>query len=185
VPTTCPEPPGARSAAAVNLILPGGGMILIGAVWRGLLVGMLFAACANFAVVATLLFPDEYSRLTRLFGIGLAVGGYLGAQVRFAQTVRGLRQQGLDDLRRRCLRQARELLLRGSSVRALEQIQPLAELVPDDLHVAYRLAQALTATGDVAAARAAWRRLGELDRHGVYRREVQQHERGLGRVGMP
>ena len=90
-----------RWAAWVNLLLPGGGLILLGAVGSGLLAGLLFIACANFALVAVLWFPDDFSGTTQALGIGLAAGAYVGAQVRVMAQVRRLRAEGTAARRRR------------------------------------------------------------------------------------
>jgi len=153
----------------VNLLLPGGGMILIGSVASGLLGGLVFAACANLALLAVLLFPDDFSGTTQALAIGLAAGAYVGAQVRFAGCARKLREQTAASFRRRLLWQSQELLAHGEAAHAVEVLRPLADQACGDLLVAYRLAQALTAAGDVPAARAAWQQVRQLDRHGLYR----------------
>lgn len=153
----------------VNLLLPGGGMILLGSAASGLLGGLLFAVCANFALLAVLLFPDDFSGTAQALAIGVAAGAYVGAQVRFVACARKLREQTAASFRRRLLWQSQELLARGEAGRAVEVLRPLADQAGDDLLVAYRLAQALTAAGDVPAARAAWRQVRQLDRHGLYR----------------
>ena len=86
--TNTPELTGDGWAAALNLLLPGGGLILVGAPWSGLLIGLAFTACANFALAAVLLFPDSFSPTHQALGTGLAAGAYLGAQIRLAQTRR-------------------------------------------------------------------------------------------------
>jgi hypothetical protein len=154
-------------------------LILIGAAWSGLLTGLVFAGCANFALIAGLLFPDDFSRVHQALGVGLAVGSYLGAQVRFAQTVRDRREQATAALRRQLLREAQEHLASGAATAALRTLQPLAHLAGRDLLVAYRLAQALTGAGDAREARAAWQQVRELDPHGLYREQVRENERRL------
>ncbi len=157
-------------------------MILIGSVASGLVGGGLFAACANFAVLAVLLFPDDFSGTVPALAIGLAAGAYVGAQVRFMGRVRELRAQAAASLRRQLLWQSQELLARGEAARAVELLQPLAAQAPDDLLVAYRLAQALTAAGGAAAARAAWRHVRQLDRHALYKQQIRAHEDRLGNL---
>lgn len=169
----------ARWAPWINLLLPGGGLILAGAVWSGLLIGVLFAACANLALAAVLLFPDEFSRTVQTLVIGLAAGSYVGAQLRLSRQVRERRAQSAAALRRRLLGEAREHLARGERAQALAAIAPLAELARRDLLVAYRFAQVLTAVGDVQAARAAWEQVRTLDRHGIYRAQTRVHEQQL------
>lgn len=165
--------------AVVNLLLPGGGLILLGELSSGLLVGVAFAACANFALLAVLLFPDDFGPSLHALGIGVAGGGYVGAQIRMAQTVRGLRERVMTLERRRVLWTVRGLCERGEYSAALQVITPLSRRVPDDVLVAYRVAQILSEAGTVHAARAAWQRVRQLDRHGVYREQVRKFESQL------
>lgn len=175
-----PEAPAARWAPWLNLVLPGGGLVLLGSPWAGWLVGVVCAACANLAVVATLLLPDEFPPAVRNLVLGLAGGCYVGAQVRLRQTRRAQRARAERAWRRAVLAETQRWLSHGEAERALAAIAPLAERAGEDVLVAYRLAQALTAAGRVGAARAAWRRVRALDRHGLYRAQVLENERRLG-----
>jgi hypothetical protein len=163
----------------VNLLIPGGGLILVGSEVIGVLVALLFTVSASFALAVSLLFPDDLSPSWRGLGIGVAIGTYLGAQIRLAQTVRYRRERLAEGLRRRALREARAALLAGRVEDAWRALQPLAAHVEHDLVLAYRFAQVLTARGDGPAALAAWRRVRRLDRHRIYRQEVVEHERVL------
>jgi tetratricopeptide (TPR) repeat protein len=181
--TAAAPQPAARRATWLNLLLPGGGLILVGAVPSGLLVGLVFAACANFALAAALLFPDDFPPAAQLAGIVLAAAAYLYAQARLAQAVRDLRRQAAAALRRRVLAETQELLARGDHARALAALSAIADQAGADFLVAYRLAQALTAAGNTAAARRAWLRVRELDPHGIYKPQVAAHlgHRGAAR----
>jgi hypothetical protein len=167
----------------VNLLLPGGGLILVGELSSGLLVGIAFAACANFALLATLLFPDDFGSSLHALGVGVAGGSFVGAQIRMAQTVRGLRERASTLERRQILWTVRGLCERGEYGAALQVITPLSRRLPDDELVAYRVAQILSEAGTVRAARAAWQRVRQLDRHGVYREQARKFEAQLERRG--
>lgn len=169
----------ARWAPLANLLLPGAGLILLGSVVSGLLVGVAFAACANFALAAVLLFPDDYSETVRALAIGVAGGAYVGAQVRLAGTLRRRRVEAEAERRRRGLRAAEELLAGGAAERAAEVLQELAAEFDNDLLVAYRLAQAWTAAGQDGRAHLAWQEVRRLDRYGIYRRQIVDHEQEL------
>ncbi len=178
--STKAEPPSNTLAAWLNLVLPGGGLIWIGATATGLLAGVAFAACANVALAAVLLVPDEFGAAYQKLVIGLAAGAYAGAQLRFVQTVRQRRAVDLANQRRESLRRVTACLLDGDAEAALVALQPLRNGAEDDLLVMYRLAQVLTAAGNVSAARNAWRKVRALDRHGIYRRQAEEQERRLG-----
>ncbi|MFQ5806174.1 MAG: hypothetical protein ACE5I3_06980 [Phycisphaerae bacterium] len=169
------------SGRLINLLVPGGGLILIGSETMGVLVALLFTAAATFAIAAVLLFPDDVLPTWRGLGIGVAIGTYLGAQIRYAQTVRSQREQAAEERRRVALEHARRALLAGRVDDAWQALQPLVERAESDLVLAYRLAQVLTARGDVAGARAAWRRVRRLDRHRLYRQEVVENKGALPR----
>jgi hypothetical protein len=163
----------------INLVIPGGGLILIGSETIGVLVALLFTVAANYAIAALLLIPDEVPATWRGLSLGVAIGTYLGAQIRYAQTVRHGRASAAREQRGAALRAARGALLAGRVEDAWRAIQPLAEQAESDLVVAYRLAQVLTAREGSAAALAAWRRVRRLDRHRIYRQEVAENERTL------
>ena len=169
----------ASLARIVNLVIPGGGLILIGLEWLGVLVALLFAISANYAILATFILPDEVSRIWRGLGLGVAVGTYLGAQIRFAQTLRDSRRQEHDAVRRRALAGARIALGEGRVEDAWQVLLPIHHLADRDLLVAYRIAQVLTARGDEPASAAAWSRVKCLDRHRIYYRELSEYTRML------
>ena len=166
----------------VNLTVPGGGLILIGSAPLGVLIAVLFTATANFAIAATLLIPDDVSPTWRGLCAGLAIGTYLGAQIRYAQTVRSQRNRTAADRRHSALHVARTALAAGHVDDAWRAIEPLAGLADDDLVLAHRLAQVLTARGDPRAALEAWQRVRRLDRHRLYRDEIAQNDRVLADI---
>jgi hypothetical protein len=169
----------------INLVVPGGGLILIGHELLGVLIAILFTITTGYALAATLLFPDDTSAIWRGLGIGVAIGTYLGAQIRYAQTVRYQADQAFGDLRRDALGDARCALREGRTEDAWNALQPVVPLAETDLLVAYRVAQVLTARGDGLAALHAWRRVRRLDRHRIYRDEVHAHEQILTRQSPP
>jgi hypothetical protein len=163
----------------INLVIPGGGLILIGHEALGVLIAILFTIATGYALAASLLFPDDTSATWRGLGIGVAIGTYLGAQLRYAQTVRFQVDQALGDLRRTALAAARAALHAGRADEAWSALQPLLPQAETDLLVAYRVAQVLTARGNGLVALNAWRRVRRLDRHRIYRDEVRSNEQRL------
>lgn len=167
-----------RCAPWVNLVLPGAGLVLAGRIPLGLMHGLVFAASANLALVAVLLFPDDLPRWAAALGVGFTAGAYAGGQLRLAHALRSQRAAAVAAGRRRALWEIRRLMEQGEYGPALDVLAPLARELPDDLLVAYRLAQVLTAAGTTHAAAAAWGRVRALDRHGVYRSQLRAWERG-------
>jgi hypothetical protein len=164
-----------RWAPRLNLLLPGGGQILLGFHVSGLLRGVLFTVAANYCVYAVFIVPDLYSRTVQALLIGLVAGAYVGAQLRMAGNLRELRERERVADRDTRLRVAQAALAEGEVAAARKALAPLAPSETDDLLVAVRWAQALTAAGDAGAADAAWQRVRELDRHGIYRTYVREY----------
>ncbi len=171
-----------RWAPWLNLLLPGGGLILLGSTLSGLVRGLVVAGLANLALIAILMFPDEFSTTMRALLAAFASGGYVGTQLRLARKMRDDREREAAEERHRQLADAQRLLAAGDIAGALEMLDPLVDLARSDLLVAYRLAQAITAAGDTATARIAWQQVRRLDRHGIYRTLVRENEARLGRV---
>ncbi len=167
--------PHANLARLTNLVLPGGGLVMLGCIWSGVLIAFVFAACANVAVGASLIFPDDVPRWLEGLALGMAAGTYLGAQIRFLLTARMLERRQAFELRRSTLHEVLVLIRRGEYAPAHERMRSLAHLADTDLLVAYRFAQVLTGTGDPAKAGRAWRRVRELDRHKIYRQDMEIH----------
>jgi hypothetical protein len=170
------------AARWLNLLIPGGGLIMVGHVWLGLVVAAAFTACANSALAMGLLFPDDLPAWVGGLSIGVAGGTYLGAQLRLAQTVRSRRRDAATARRRRALEAARVHLAGGEYEQAWEAIRTLAEQADRDLLLAYRVAQVLTAKKDVDEALRAWHLVRSLDRHHVYREQILTNERALRRL---
>ena len=166
----------------INLLIPGGGLMMIGRVWLGLIIALLFALLANCALAFSLLFPDDVPSWAGGLTTGLAGGTYLGAQLRFAQTVRSRHREAATAHRRQALEAARACLAAGQYGQAWEAIRPLAAQADRDLLVAYRVAQVLTAKQDVNAALDAWHLVRRLDRHHIYREQIVSNERTLNRL---
>lgn len=169
----------ANVARVLNLVLPGGGLVLVHRPWTGVSIGLLFTVLANLAVWATLLVPDDFAPWLRGVLIGVAGGTYVGAQIRLGATLRSERSEAQTRLRQQALQNVRYYLDRGEADAALAALDPVAELVADDLLLAYRLAQVLTCAGQSQSALAAWDRVRELDRHRIYRDELETALRSL------
>lgn len=163
----------------LNLMAPGAGLAWLGRSLLGASIAILFSVAATYAAAAYLLYPGEGSRFWRGLALGVGIGTYFGAQFRFAQTLRS-HADALDQLERRAaLRAVHESLQAGDYDGAYAALVPIRERAEGDLLVAVRFAQVLDGRGDARAARRAWLRVRELDRHGLYR---QATRRALTRV---
>lgn len=169
----------AALARLVNILVPGGGLILLGAVWRGLLIGVVFTLLADFALLATLLIPDDVPGWARVAAVVGAVAVYALAQLRVEQYVHRRRRDADHKLRRAALLEARARLEEQAFEAALAALAPIMELSDHDLLVAYRIAQALTGAERHDAALDAWRRVQVLDVHHIYRTQREDQLRRL------
>jgi hypothetical protein len=170
-----------RLCLLVNLLIPGGGLILAGDAFAGVVFCLLLTVVANLSLAGWLLIPDEVPPPWRITALIVAAGTYILAQLRCAHRLRWEHQQREALRRREVLAAVQRLLDEGRADRAWEVLEPLAGLAERDLLVAWRVAQVLTAKRDVEAALAAWQRLRRLDRHRLYRADREHGERLLRR----
>lgn len=155
----------------LNLLVPGGGLILLGRTAIGFLIGVAFTALVATSALALLLIPDEFTLTARNLLITSAAAVYTLAQWlagRIAEA-ESLRVQA--DRRSVALRCARQAAKAGDAQETVRCLQPIMSLAEHDLHVALRVAQAWTALGALEATEA-WRRVQRLDRHHIYRAET-------------
>lgn len=153
----------------VNLLIPGGGLILVGWPWLGWAIGLLFVLALNASLAIILLFPDEWPAWVGGLAIGVTGGTYLGAQIRLRQLITLRRLTAAEEFRNSTLRTALAAAEAGDQLTALEHLEKLADEADRDLLVAYRVAQVISATGDAEGSQSAWARVQRLDRYGLYR----------------
>lgn len=150
-------------------------MILAGAVFEGLLVGLAFTLAANGAICASLLFPDDVHPSNRLLLNLTAVVAYVFPQVRLPFAQRRARRLRYQQNRARALQAAADYLKRGQPEQALQSLDPVRFSTDEDLLVAVRFAQAYTAARRIEEATAAWVQVRKLDAHKIYRDDVARH----------
>ena len=183
--------------AALNLLVPGTGLVLTGSLAEGLGLGVAFLLAANIAVWATLLTPDDFSAAGRAASLLTATICYLAAQVRLVDALRRQQVRAAELRRRNALAQAQHYLARGDYASACSALEALADLKSHDLLVAYRLAQALSGLSEATAghdgsgttcpgradlrrqALEAWEQVRRLDRDGIYRDQVREALKAL------
>lgn len=155
-----------------NILIPGGGLVLAGAVLEGLALGISFAVISGLAIVTSWIAPESYDSFTRVGLRICAASLFVTCQVRLVPALRCERQQAAHQRRRAMLRSA----VRAADVEnwpeACAALARAQQENPSDLLVAVRLAEALQAVGDPVAAAHAWRRVRALDRHHLYRDRI-------------
>lgn len=168
-----------RLAQRINWWLPGVGLILAHRLWLGLAVGVLFTLLANLVIWGAAIVPDSVPRFFLFLTGGLLAGTYAGAQYLLSRDVRHRRAAAHRAERTRILNQATEFLARGDIDRAGACVEALLPHAEDDLMVAVRVAQTLTAARDAPRGIEAWLRVRRLDIQAVYRRDAEEGERIL------
>lgn len=169
----------AAIGAWLNLVVPGVGFVLIDQMLSAIVIGLLATVAFNAAVVFGLIAPEALSGGLRGLILGTAGGVYIGVQIRFAHCVRVQRAAMAAARHRAALGAARAALEAGDAEAAWSALEPIADDAADDLLIAVRVAQVLTAKGDWLSARQAWDRVARLDRHGIYRDERIRQEAAL------
>jgi hypothetical protein len=157
---------------ALNILLPGTGLILCRREWLGVALVLLFGICANLALAGWLIAPAAVPTWLIWLGVGIAVLSWTASQVLLSRQ-RLLLQHcaaGLDAI----LRQARSALDAGDLDAARFALESGAALDDEnvDLHVVY--VRLCTLEGDEHGRRAAWHKVLRLDRHGRYRDEARR-----------
>jgi hypothetical protein len=163
-------------ASWLNLLVPGAGLVLLGRIWLGLALGLLFLITVNFVIASLFLAPEAAPSPWRELGILAAALVYISAQGWQAQRVRTGLAASAERTRRESLSRAIALLEGGDAAAAHEALRPLLPQAEGDLAIAYHFAEIVSAQGAGDAARAAWARVRKLDRHHIYRETLSVRE---------
>lgn len=161
-------------ARILNLLAPGTGLLLIGRLLSGWTLALGFAITANLAVIFVFIIPYDIPPAVRSASVGSAALLYVAAQGLFASAVRFDVQADRRNEQKAALVAVQQFLDSGDLTAARTALQPLLPLAEEDLLVALRAAQILTAVGDRAAAQAACERLRRLDKHHICRADLAQ-----------
>jgi len=156
-------------AIAINLLVPGSGLIVLRREWLGLALAILFGLLTQIVIFGTLIVPEDIPHWVTLLSAGGALGTWVLAQwlaVRRLRFVVSPEVKG--ELRALCAR-ARRALAEEDWAEAHTSLLVASDLNDEDLELAMLWAQLMTATGRIADARRWWRRVLRLDRGHVHR----------------
>ncbi len=160
-----------RLSTWLNLLVPGGGLVILGRLRTGLVLGLAFIVSANTALLARLIAPDDVPGWAQNLAIIVACLIYIAAQGLLLGAGQAPERPGLSAAARRTtLAELERLFAGGDYESARRVIDANRALLNADPHIAYRRAQILTELNDPEAP-AAWLHLGALDQHGIYRAE--------------
>ncbi len=168
-PQTHASPRRATLAVALNLVLPGGGLILLDATAIGVLFGAAFILLLNLALTAAFITPDDFARTGRLAAVAALVLIYAVAQAAMRSQLRRSSEARRAAALRQVLCEVEQLATNGDAAAALTRLELLATERPDDLLILHWRATLLTALGRTNEAQRTWAHLRRADRHGLFR----------------
>lgn len=167
----------AARAKLINLIAPGVGLVLVDRLFDGLLTAGAFALSAGALLVATLVAPMAYSGVFRAFLAVAMVATYGLAQIAMERAAAARERSDAAAERRALLQRSARSARYGDYASAIAQVSEALEHSPEDLALRADLASLHDRMGNVEAARLAWQRVRELDRHRIYKEQIEAAER--------
>ena len=162
-----------RIAIALNLLLPGSGLILARRPWLGFALAMLYTGSAQMTLWGAWIAPELVSNPL----LGAAAGGaallWIAAQGLLLQQLRRI-PNPTDRLSQlaTCFALADQAVVEGRFAEARGALD-VALTVDDENPETYaKLARLMAQVGRCGEARRAWRAVADLDREGSYHREM-------------
>jgi hypothetical protein len=157
---------------ALNVLLPGAGLILLRRERCGVAVAFLFSAAAQLMLWGTLLIPATVPGSITLWAAATSGAIWLVAQGLLWSGLRAVRDANLPAEKAMLIQLASEAMNDGIYLNARLALESALTLDDEDLVVNLLWARLLTTTGRFGEARGAWRRVEQLDRTSRHRREV-------------
>jgi hypothetical protein len=145
------------AAIALNLLMPGAGLIALGRLWTGLLAAVLYTICAGAAIVGSLLAPASVPVALTIGGGGLAGATWLLAQWMLWDRLRTLRDPALASELAVLRAQATTAIERNDLQEARGLLAIALSIDPDALDTVVLWARLSAALGRFREARRAWR----------------------------
>ena len=170
-----------RSAAsmALNVLVPGAGLVLVGRERWGTAFALLFCALGQVALFGTWITPASLPHAMTFAAMMGVACVWIAAQVMLAGRLSARRGPGLDEEKSALIELAGEALERGIYVNARLALESALTLDDEDVTVNVLWARLMTLTGRFDEARRAWRRVQQLDRMGESGREAGEALRQL------
>jgi hypothetical protein len=154
----------ARAAIALNLLLPGSGLILLRREWLGAAVAVLFGLLTEVGIWGCLIAPAAVP--TWVVTASLVAAGvlWLGAQVLLRRQLATFETPAVRRELEHLRRQAAQLLAAGDTDQALDTLAVALALNDEDLESLVQQAELLTRLGRTHDAQRVWRQIRQLDR---------------------
>ena len=164
-----------RFAIALNLLLPGSGLILARRACLGFALAMLYTGCAQVTLWGTWIAPEMVSSLLLAVASGAAALLWILAQGLLLRQLRLIhnptdRQSQLET----CFALADQAVTERRFTEARGALDVALTVDDENAETYARLARLTEKVGCYDEARRAWGMVGDLDRSGSYRREMVQ-----------
>lgn len=161
-----------RTAIALNLLLPGSGLILAQREWTGFMLALLFTAGAQITLFGTWIAPGAVANWLTAVGAGAAAAAWVAGQCMLVTSIRTRFGQAREEQISTCFALADEAMKHGKFEEACGAID-VAMTVDDENPETYvRRARLSALIGEYDHAREAWRKVAELDRRKLFHREM-------------
>lgn len=157
---------------ALNVIVPGSGMVLVRRERWGTALAFLFCALGQVALFGGWITPASIPRsMTYPALVGAAVV-WVAAQVAFWSRIKALKDPALSDQKAMLIELASDAIEDGLYVNARLALESALQIDDEDAVVNAMWARLMTLMGRFQQARRAWKRVQQLDSGGELRRQA-------------
>ncbi len=164
---------------ALNVIVPGTGLVLARRERSGTALAFLFCAFGLVALMGGWITPASIPRSMTFLAAAGAVSMWLAAQGVLWSRLSALNSADFDDQKATLVQLASEAMGDGIYVNARLALESALALDDEDVVVNALWARLMTLMGRFGEARRAWGRVEQLDQEGTYRREASEALRQL------
>lgn len=158
--------------AAMNVLVPGTGLMALGRPWLGLALAIWFGLGSEIALIGLLLAPASIPTGLVVVAAGLAVIAWLIAQGLLVSRIRFLRDPNLAEELAGLQRLAETALARGDHRAARSALAVALAIDDSEIHTRVLWAKLMEAMGKASRARQAWRDVARLDEEGEFAQQV-------------
>lgn len=164
---------------ALNVVVPGAGLVLAKRERWGTALAFIFCALAQITLFGGWITPASIPRSLTLLAACGAVATWLAAQGMLWSRLSALRESDLASEKATLIQLGTEAIEDGIYVNARLALESAMELDDEDVTVNVLWARLMTLMGRFREARRTWRRVRQLDRSGRYAQEAASALRQL------
>ncbi len=164
---------------ALNLFVPGSGLVLVKRERWGMALACVFCASGHVALFGSWITPASISSSVTLVGWAGVAASWVAAQALMWSRVSVLRSPDFDSQQAVLRQMGAEAIEDGIYVNARLALQSALALDDEDLDTNVLWARLMTLVGRFPEARRTWRRVQQLDGEGRYRQESAEALRQL------